>query len=127
MRGANFCGRVLKAKIRLCPAMAKRQWGFAQRYPSFSSVALARTYILSDLFVKASARRKREGKLLLLAAAEFAESSGAVRLTLSTGRDNVVAQALYGSAGWQRDEQFFVYHRSIASGRAENKNFPQPD
>jgi ribosomal protein S18 acetylase RimI-like enzyme len=52
--------------------------------------------------------------MLLSAATEFAESSGAIRLTLSTGRNNHVAQALYGSAQWQRDEEFFVYHRSIA-------------
>ena len=38
---------------------------------------------------------------------------GAVRVSLSTAITNEAAQRLYQSAGWQRDEQFFVYHIAI--------------
>jgi len=84
--------------------------GFAQLYPAFSSVALARTFIVNDLFVAAGQRRQHVGASLLRAAADHGRALGAVRLTLSTAIDNVTAQALYQSAGWQRDQQFYVYH-----------------
>lgn len=84
--------------------------GFAQLYPSFSSAAMARTYILNDLFVSENSRKRGAGRLLLEAAIEFARSREAVRLTLSTALDNYTAQALYAGSGWKRDEQFMVYH-----------------
>jgi GNAT superfamily N-acetyltransferase len=87
--------------------------GFVQLYPSFSSASLARTFILNDLFVSENCRRKKVGALLLEAAADFAKSLGALRLTLSTAVTNKPAQALYESAGWKRDEQFIVYHYAI--------------
>ncbi|WAK02471.1 GNAT family N-acetyltransferase [Methylobacter sp. YRD-M1] len=87
--------------------------GFAQLYPSFSSVSLARTFVLNDLFVHESSRRKGAGSLLLAAAVEFGKSLAAARLSLSTAISNEAAQALYRSAGWRHDEQFFVYHYAI--------------
>jgi len=87
--------------------------GFTQLYPSFSSVSLARIFILNDLFVVESARRKSVATKLLSATVDFADAQGAVRVTLSTATSNATAQALYQSAGWQRDEQFFVYHYAI--------------
>jgi hypothetical protein len=38
--------------------------GFVQLYPTFSSVRAARIYILNDLFVAATARRRGTGALL---------------------------------------------------------------
>lgn len=87
--------------------------GFTQLYPSFSSVSLARTFVLNDLFVNARARKKGVGSKLMSAAVDFAGTVGAVRVSLSTATTNETAQALYQSAGWKRDEQFFVYHFTI--------------
>lgn len=87
--------------------------GFTQLYPSFSSVSLARTFVLNDLFVHEQARRKGVASRLMSAAVEFASTLGAVRVSLSTATTNETAQALYQSAGWKRDEQFFVYHFAI--------------
>lgn len=87
--------------------------GFVQLYPSFSSVSLARTFVLNDLFVQEQGRRKGVGTRLLAAAQEIAQSVGAVRLTLSTAITYTAAQALYLSAGWKRDEQFQVFHHAI--------------
>jgi GNAT superfamily N-acetyltransferase len=84
--------------------------GFTQLYPSFSSVSLARTFILNDLFVAPSHRRRRVGAMLLRAATEHARSLGAVRVTLNTDIKNAVAQAAYEAEGWKRDQEFFVYH-----------------
>lgn len=87
--------------------------GFVQLYPSFSSISLARTFILNDIFVLDQWRKRRVGSLLIEAAIEFARAAGAVRLSLSTAVTNQTAQALYQSTGWQRDEQFFYYHFAI--------------
>lgn len=87
--------------------------GFTQLYPSFSSISLARIFVLNDLFVHEQARRKGVASKLMSAAVEFASSLGAVRVSLSTATTNETAQALYQSAGWKRDEQFFVYHFAI--------------
>ena len=84
--------------------------GFTQLFPSFSSTAMARIFILNDLFVAPQARRSGAGAALLNAAAQFAKREGAVRLTLSTELSNTTAQAVYERTGWKRDEVFCVYH-----------------
>lgn len=84
--------------------------GFTQLYPSFSSVSLARTFILNDLFVAAAHRQRGVGSALMAAAKAHAQTLGAIRLSLSTAKGNTVAQSTYAANGWQRDEQFFVYH-----------------
>ena len=93
----------------------ERPIGFTQLYPSFSSVSLARILILNDLFVHEQARRKGVASALMSAAVKFASTLGAVRLSLSTAITNDAAQALYHSAGWKRDDQFFVYHLAITT------------
>ena len=87
--------------------------GFSQLYPSYSSVSLARVFVLNDLFVHEQARRKGAASRLMAAACQFAKSLGAVRVSLSTATANETAQAFYQSVGWKRDEQFFVYHFAI--------------
>lgn len=77
--------------------------GFAQVYPTFSSVRMGRVWILNDLFVAPVARQLGIARALLTAATDFACDSGALGLQLETGSDNVSAQALYRSAGWSQD------------------------
>jgi GNAT superfamily N-acetyltransferase len=84
--------------------------GFTQLYPSFSSVSLARIFMLNDLFVIQSARRSGVASKLLLSAINFSREKGAVRISLSTAIENYTAQQLYQSVGWKRDEQFYYYH-----------------
>jgi ribosomal protein S18 acetylase RimI-like enzyme len=91
----------------------ERAIGFTQLYPSFSSISLARIFILNDLFVNEQARRKGVASALMSAAVQFATASGADRLSLSTAITNDAAQALYHSAGWKRDDQFLVYDFDI--------------
>lgn len=85
--------------------------GFAQLYPSYSSVSLARVFVLNDLFVQESGRRKGVASKLLAAVESYALSLGAVRVTLNVARDNQHGQALYEALGWSRDRQFHMYHR----------------
>ena len=88
-----------------------RPVGFAQLYPSFSSVSLARVFVLNDLFVHESGRRKGVASALLAALESYAWSLGSARITLNVARDNLSAQALYAARGWTQDQQFFMVHR----------------
>lgn len=83
--------------------------GFVQLYPLFSSVRVVRIYLLNDLFVAPSARRRGVASALLTAAAEHARALGAARLWLQTEQNNASAQALYEALGWQRDHDFCDY------------------
>lgn len=89
--------------------------GFTQLYPSFSSTRAARIYVLNDLYVAASHRRRGVGRLLLQEAARYGADKGAIRLTLSTAHANIPAQRLYESLGWTLDEKFRTY--TLATGR----------
>jgi GNAT superfamily N-acetyltransferase len=87
--------------------------GFTQLYPSFSSVSMARVFVLNDLFVAPTARRLGVGEALLTAAADHARQLGAVRLSLNTDVQNLPAQALYESMGWARDQKYHAYHLAL--------------
>lgn len=87
--------------------------GFTQLFPSFSSARANQIYILNDLFVIPSARRKGVAACLLQKVVEFGRSMGAVRLSLATALDNKTAQKLYESMGWKRDEIFCYYNLSL--------------
>ena len=104
--------------------------GFTQLYPSFSTVSLARTFILNDLFVAPAHRRRRVGASLLAAATGFAQALGAVRVTLTTDIHNTSAQATYQALGWQRDQAFYVYHflpELLPDGRQDGMPDGMPD
>ena len=85
--------------------------GFTQLYPSFSSVALSRVFILNDLFVAETGRRRQVASRLLAELEAYAWSFGACRITLNVGRSNTSAQALYAARGWEQDERHFMVHR----------------
>ena len=79
--------------------------GFTQLYPMFSSVRLARVWILNDLFVAPEVRRLGVASALLAAAENFGREAGAQRLELETTHDNLAAQTLYRDAGWTSHDE----------------------
>lgn len=83
--------------------------GFAQLYPTLDSIAMARSWILHDLFVAPDHRHRGVARMLLHAARDLAIRTGASLLTLSTAVDNTAAQALYESEGWERDDGYYHY------------------
>jgi GNAT superfamily N-acetyltransferase len=99
---------VLLAKDAIADAL-----GFAQMFPSFSSVRAAPIYILNDLFVSPSSRGTGIGTQLLRVGADVARSKGAVRMKLSTAISNSTAQRLYEALGWKRDDEFYEYGLSL--------------
>jgi ribosomal protein S18 acetylase RimI-like enzyme len=83
--------------------------GFTQLYPSFSSVSMKRVWILNDLFVEESYRKKGIAKSLISAAENFAKETGAARIILSTQVSNITAQSLYESLGYIKNKDFYHY------------------
>lgn len=83
--------------------------GFVQLYPTFSSVSMKRSWVLNDLYVNASTRKKGFGEKLIKKAIEFAEETGAKGLSLETGHDNVTAQSLYEKIGFKKESNYFYY------------------
>ena len=87
--------------------------GFTQLYPTWCSLLAGPVYVLYDLYVPPHGRRRGVARALLTAAAERAQRDGKLRMTLSTARTNLNAQALYESLGWERDNDFYVYNLNL--------------
>ncbi|WP_335945885.1 GNAT family N-acetyltransferase [Pseudomonas sp. G166] len=102
-----------ESQVFVAENASKALAGFCQLYPTFCSVFTARIFTLYDLFVDSNLRQQGIGRKLLTAAEEYARQQGAVRLDLRTAKTNESAQALYESAGWQRDEMFFSYSKFL--------------
>ena len=85
--------------------------GFVQLYPLFSSTAPrpGRIWLLNDLYVVPAARGRGVGRRLMDRARQLAEETGAHAIELATARSNALAQVLYESLGYRRDEEFFHY------------------
>lgn len=83
--------------------------GFTQLYPSFSSVAMQRTYILNDLFVSEAFRKQGVARKLMLTAKAFAEKNGAYAIKLATAKANIAAKSLYDDLGYRQITQFDYY------------------
>ncbi|MEU8659478.1 GNAT family N-acetyltransferase [Actinoplanes philippinensis] len=88
--------------------------GFANVYPTFSSLSMAPVWTLNDLFVAAAARRTGAGRALVRAVTEAARAAGAVAVQLQTAPDNATAQALYRSEGFQPDA-FAAYYLPLTA------------
>lgn len=88
--------------------------GFTQLYPIFSSISAAPAWVLNDLFVSPAARRSGAGRALLERARQHGIETGARWLSLSTGRDNREAQALYEKLGWVRDTEYYHYELPLS-------------
>jgi GNAT superfamily N-acetyltransferase len=87
--------------------------GFVHLYPLFSSLSLARQWILSDLYVITSARKNGVGRALMEHARAFAVDTQANRLILETAMDNIAAQKLYEGLGWKREQDFYTYYLPV--------------
>jgi ribosomal protein S18 acetylase RimI-like enzyme len=99
--------------ILLASNATQQALGFCQMYPSFCSVEAAPILVLYDLFVSPAARGSGAGRALMLAAQNYAQQQGVVRLDLSTAKTNLSAQALYESLGWVKDATFFTYSLAL--------------
>lgn len=94
----------------------RRGLGFTLLYPTFSSLSMAKAWVLNDLFVEPTARRSGVARALIDRARELGVATKAVYLTLETGQSNRKAQALYESLGWERSVGFYHYSLQLRGG-----------
>ncbi len=87
-----------------------RAVGFAQIYPTFSSLSMGRLWTLNDLYVEAAERRCGAGRALVRSCLERACAAGAVGVQLETAHDNGGAQALYDAEGFEPEEFVAYFH-----------------
>ncbi|PGT79243.1 MULTISPECIES: GNAT family N-acetyltransferase [Bacillaceae] len=87
--------------------------GFVQLYPIFTSVGMNRKWLLNDLFVAEEHRRHGVGKALMNKAKDLAVETKAAGILLETTKDNVKAQALYESLGYEKEDAVYFYNLSI--------------
>jgi ribosomal protein S18 acetylase RimI-like enzyme len=83
--------------------------GFAIMYPSFNSIIASPIWILNDLYVAESARRRGVARALIEKAKNLTSATGARQLTLETGAENTPSHALYKSLGFERNDFFCTY------------------
>lgn len=83
--------------------------GFTQLYPSFSSVGMKHIWILNDLFVSPKFRGQNIAKKLMQEALNHAKRTGALRIDLATQVSNTLAQNIYESMGYIKNESFYHY------------------
>jgi GNAT superfamily N-acetyltransferase len=101
--------------LALAGSDAAEALGFAQIYPSWSSVAARPIWIANDLFVAPEARGRGVGRALLERSRLLAAEAGAQRLALETLVGNTGAQRLYESLGWRCENDTSRYYTLVLS------------
>ncbi|MEI1277636.1 GNAT family N-acetyltransferase [Leptospira venezuelensis] len=91
--------------------------GFAQLYPIFSSLSMKRDYILNDLFIRETERRKGIAKKILQEAANQVIEHGGKGMGLETHPDNRHARHLYERFGFKLNEEYLHYYWAIPKGK----------
>ena len=91
-------------------------FGFAQLYPLFSSVQMKRLWVLNDLFVKQSARRKGIARMLIERCRELAVETDASGLLLETEKNNMEGNKLYPAENFilLDNSNFYFWNTSLS-------------
>ena len=78
--------------------------GFVQLYPLFSSTRVSKYWLLNDLYVDVNKRGKGFSKLLIERSKELVIESKACGMMLETEKSNDIANKLYPSTGFKKNE-----------------------
>jgi len=86
---------------------------FSQLYPAVCSISMRPYYYLSDLYTQPSSRKSGCARYLMNHITAHFTAEGAQRLTLDTAATNRIAQGLYESLGYEREEVYVTYHQVL--------------
>ena len=95
-----------QSKIFLATNETDKVVGFAQLYPSYSTVSLKPQWILNDFFVEVAYRHKGYGQALMSFVKEYFRDK-AKGFILVTDIDNFTAKSFYEQNGWKTGEHDF--------------------
>ena len=87
--------------------------GFAQIYPSYSSVAMKKIWILNDLFVAMPFRKSGCATCLLSYVESQASNNDVFSIKLATASNNSQANELYYKLGYKRNQAFEHFSKII--------------
>ncbi|WP_196138664.1 GNAT family N-acetyltransferase [Aliikangiella sp. G2MR2-5] len=87
--------------------------GFVQIYPSFSSVAMQKVWILNDLFVSREYRCRGIAGKLLKTVEKNGRTKNIFSIKLATEVTNHLAAKLYQSHGFKRIDNFHYYSKKL--------------
>lgn len=87
--------------------------GFVQIYPAYTSVGMAKIWILNDLFVDKSYRRKGIAQKLMSFIEEQARTQSIFSIKLATQVDNINAKHLYQALGYKKLDAFDHFSKRI--------------
>lgn len=87
---------------------------FAQLYPTYCSLSMRPFYYLSDLYVPVTSRKNGYAKYIMNYLTETFTARGSQRITLDTAKNNSIAQSLYESLGYEKENTYFTYHRILS-------------
>jgi ribosomal protein S18 acetylase RimI-like enzyme len=96
-----------------------RVLGMAIAHPGWDTLELAPRWLLHDLYVPPSERRRGVGRALVRAVLATARAAGAAGVSLETAHDNVTAQALYDAEGFEHDVVYRSYHHGLDRDAAD--------
>ncbi len=87
--------------------------GFVQLYPLFSSTRMKRYWLLNDLYVNLDFRGKGFSKALIEAAKDLCRTSNSCGMYLETGKENIIGNQLYPSAGFKKYDEVNFYEWEV--------------
>lgn len=104
--------RIHKEDSEILVAVVENQLaGYAQLFPSFSTIKLNKIWILNDLFVLEAFRGKGIASLLIKTILKFSKATQRKQVWLLTGNDNKSAQQLYSKLGFNNTKfKHYVYN-----------------
>ena len=88
--------------------------GFVQLYPLFSSTRMKRYWLLNDLYVNSNSRGKGYSKVLIEEAKVLCRTSDSCGMYLETGKENMIGNQLYPSAGFKKYDEVNFYEWEVS-------------
>jgi len=95
--------------------------GFVQLYPSFSSIGLAPIWILNDFYIFGGSNRREIASGLLDAARMLCDASKAIRLEVTTRKENHRLHKIYRDYGFEKDYKYDYYFLRLSKDDPASK------
>lgn len=94
--------------------------GFVVLYPSYSSIGLAPIWILNDFYLKSGNNKRLMAKQLLDQLSQDCREAGAIRIEVTTRKENHKLHKLYKDYGFEKDYKYDYYFLQIAEAVASD-------
>lgn len=94
--------------------------GFVVLYPSFSSIGLSPIWILNDFYLYSGSNKRQMAKQLLDKISEDCQEAGAIRIEVTTRKENHRLHKLYKEYGFEKDYKYDYYFLQLSEDSASN-------